>query len=44
MEGKKLATSSLSPHAARRPFAVTARRNAISRSLAASVPLPTRHA
>jgi hypothetical protein len=44
MDGKKLATSSLSAQARRWPFAVAARRNDISRSLAASAPLPRRQA
>ena len=44
IEGKKLATSSFSAHAARLPFAVACARKRISRSLAASVPLPMRQA
>jgi hypothetical protein len=44
MDGKKLATSSFNAHARRWPFAVTRRKKVISRSLAASVPLPLQHA
>lgn len=42
--GKKLATSSLSAHAGRRPLAVARRRKVVRRSLAARVPLPRRQA